>query len=100
MLLITYCFILEEVSLPSASRHAKRHTRPFKCTVNGCGWAFALKKDLDRHRKTKHPQMVERFVPLYCPFERCKYSEGMGRGFSRADNLNRHVNTHARNGGT
>jgi hypothetical protein len=67
--------------------------------VNDCGWAFALKKDLDRHRKTKHPEMVERFVALYCPFERCKYSEGTGRGFSRADNLNRHVNTvHVRNG--
>jgi len=75
------------------NRHIKqKHDRPHKCTMSEeCDAAFGLKKDLDRHIRTKHQATgSERY---FCPFEECKYSAGQGSGFPRKDNRNRHVQT-------
>jgi len=75
------------------NHHINSHTRPFKCPVQTCGWGFQFKKDLTRHCKDMHPDTVPDYMPLYCPVEECKSSEGKGGGFSRRDNLRRHVRT-------
>jgi hypothetical protein len=74
------------------SRHTKKHSRPFKCQVNGCHQAFQFSKDLGRHVKSVH-QQITNSEPLYCPFEGCKHSLGVGKGIMRKDNLDRHIRT-------
>jgi hypothetical protein len=63
------------------STHMKKHTKPFKCGFTPCGQAFRYKKDLTRHRASKHPELVGNAGPLFCPFEGCKYGVELGRGF-------------------
>jgi len=73
------------------NRHRKKHTRPYKCLDPSCAMrqiAFADRKDLTRHQ-SKHNG--RRF---YCPHTDCGNSLGGALGgFSRKDNLKRHVTT-------
>jgi len=73
-------------------KHEKSHTRPFKCPEVTCRYKGAqLRKDLDRHIRTKHPERVPDVVRHHCPVENCKYSEQGGETFGRLDHLKRHM---------
>jgi len=76
----------------SGSKHHKKHSGPVKCTVGRCGQVFQFRRDLDRHHRAIHREMVEELTLLYCPYQGCKFSIG-GTGSSRKDNLDRHIRT-------
>lgn len=71
------------------NRHKKYHIKPHRCLKPSCASqrvAFSLKKDLLRHQTTHNGHR------LYCPHGGCKNAlGGSGRGFSRKDNLRRHI---------
>lgn len=73
------------------NRHRKYHNKPYRCLEPSCisrQVAFSLKKDLDRHQ-TKHNG--HRF---YCPNAGCRNALGGAEGgFTRRDNLKRHIGT-------
>jgi len=73
------------------NKHIKKHYPPFQC--DKCDKAFRYQKDLTRHYKSKHPDTVEGFEVLFCPFSGCKFSAERSTGSSRRDNLNRHIQT-------
>jgi len=68
--------------------HLKKHTLPFKCS--DCDASFRYKKDLSRHCASKH-QSEGSVAKLFCPYDGCKYGIELGQGFTRKDNLNRHI---------
>ncbi|KAH8784681.1 hypothetical protein BGZ57DRAFT_883120 [Hyaloscypha finlandica] len=71
-------------------KHVDRHNRPFSC--DECDEAFGAKKDLKRHRDTKHEKETE----VFCTMPGCKRAQ---IGFSRRDNLLKHIhNVHAQKG--
>ncbi|KAK3333992.1 hypothetical protein B0T19DRAFT_440688 [Cercophora scortea] len=62
------------VRLCDLNKHAKSHSRPFKCHVLSCkyheqGWPTA--KELERHNNDKHSQAPRTFTCLFppCPYE-------------------------------
>ncbi|XP_069544336.1 zinc finger protein ZXDC [Brachyistius frenatus] len=57
--------------------------RPYQCTVEGCGWAFATSYKLKRHLQSHDKQR-----PHGCQFEGC------GRRFTTVYNLKAHVKVH------
>ncbi|XP_076012614.1 zinc finger protein ZXDC [Genypterus blacodes] len=57
--------------------------RPYQCTVEGCGWAFATSYKLKRHLRSHEKQR-----PHTCQFEGC------GRRFTTVYNLKAHVKVH------
>lgn len=71
------------------NRHYNRkHNRRYPCEVPGCQQIpFALKADLVRHRKSRHPEL---FPPSLfpCTFPPCQFTH---KPFSRKDNLRRHI---------
>ncbi|PMD59493.1 uncharacterized protein K444DRAFT_412886 [Hyaloscypha bicolor E] len=73
------------------NRHRKYHLKPYRCLDPSCstrGIAFSLNKDLARHHSQHSGQR------LYCPHRGCSYAFGGGEnGFSRKDNLKRHIKT-------
>lgn len=75
------------------NKHHLKHNPPFQCTVRPCDLAFRYRKDLDRHRATRHPETVPGLVLLYCPIPGCKFSIQESPGSSRRDNLRRHFRT-------
>ena len=46
------------------NRHIKRHTKPYKCNVNGCLRTFGSKWDLKIHKRIHENQKIE--VCSYC----------------------------------
>ncbi|KAF1814257.1 hypothetical protein P152DRAFT_456486 [Eremomyces bilateralis CBS 781.70] len=68
-----------------------KHSPPFICEAEACGKAFRYRKDLDRHRKTKHLELFQEPVIYHSPYEGCKFSLVGVAGISRGDNLNRHI---------
>ena len=75
---------------PSQSRHRKRHSPQHKCPEAGCNLLFQYKKDADRHRITRHRDVIQDAPLFYCPHSTCKFHI---RGFPRQDNFQRHVRT-------
>ena len=77
--------------------HTNKHTKPFRCTVAGCGYKAAEKKSLERHmlaqakRNEEHRAAARsggvRQVRHSCPGKGCTYVT------DREDNLKRHMNT-------
>ncbi|KAF2198436.1 hypothetical protein GQ43DRAFT_422418 [Delitschia confertaspora ATCC 74209] len=63
------------------TRHLERNERPHKCTT--CGEGFLYPKDLDRHKRTHGDGQTL----LHCDIPGCRSS----KGFSRRDNLLRHL---------
>ncbi|CAG8926427.1 unnamed protein product [Penicillium salamii] len=68
-------------------KHTRIHTLPFKCKFQGCNYASAERKGLDRHIKAFHKQLSMRLwgpmEPTVCPS--CKKS------FTRKDNFLKHL---------
>lgn len=75
--------ISNEISLIFRRRHLDRHSRPFTCVE--CSESFGAKKDLQRHLDTKHQKEVQ----VFCTVLGCKRGQ---LGFSRRDNLLKHIN--------
>jgi len=73
------------------NKHMKKHFPPFQCP--DCDKAFQYRKDLKRHRESKHPETLEEHTVLFCPYPRCKFSAERSAGSTRKDNLNRHIQT-------
>jgi len=65
--------------LGTKSRHLKTHSKPFRCTT--CGKGFALRLDLSRHVKARHRIGYERYA---CSVALCKFTA------TRKDNLHQH----------
>uniref|UniRef100_A0A4W6DRP0 C2H2-type domain-containing protein n=1 Tax=Lates calcarifer TaxID=8187 RepID=A0A4W6DRP0_LATCA len=63
--------------------HHAEDPRPYQCTVEGCGWAFATSYKLKRHLQSHDKQR-----PHTCNFEGC------GRRFTTVYNLKAHVKVH------
>jgi hypothetical protein len=63
-----------------ASLEAELRSRPFVCTVEGCGKAYIRAEHLKRHVRSIHTNDK----PYECPHPGC------GREFSRYDNLCQH----------
>uniref|UniRef100_A0AAQ4QK24 C2H2-type domain-containing protein n=1 Tax=Gasterosteus aculeatus aculeatus TaxID=481459 RepID=A0AAQ4QK24_GASAC len=63
--------------------HHAEDPRPYQCTVEGCGWAFATSYKLKRHLQSHDKQR-----PHTCLFEGC------GRCFTTVYNLKAHVKVH------
>lgn len=75
--------------LTDTSRHKKYHIKPFRCLEEACAAddvAFSLEKDLTRHQAQHNGRR------FYCPHHDCAYApRGRANGFTRKDNLRRHV---------
>ncbi|TVY83859.1 hypothetical protein LSUE1_G004641 [Lachnellula suecica] len=73
------------------NRHRKYHRKDYPCLHSPCASrsiAFSLQKDLIRHQ-TKHNGRR-----IYCPRGGCSYAlGGTEGGFTRRDNLKRHMRT-------
>ncbi|KAE9371069.1 hypothetical protein N431DRAFT_376443 [Stipitochalara longipes BDJ] len=73
------------------NRHKKYHLKPYRCLDPLCsarGIGFSLNKDLVRHQSQHSGRR------FYCPISGCNYAYGGGEnGFSRQDNLKRHIKT-------
>ncbi|KAH8592123.1 hypothetical protein B0O99DRAFT_689904 [Bisporella sp. PMI_857] len=70
------------------NRHRKYHIKPHKCLESSCAFrqvAFSLKKDLIRH------QAMHSGRRFYCHHPGCRYAFGSAEGFTRQDNLKRHI---------
>lgn len=77
--------------------HTNKHTKPFRCTAEGCGYATAEKKSLQRHLVARSKFDEEhrlaarsegvRAVRRGCARPGCTYTT------VREDNLNRHMRT-------
>jgi len=74
------------------NKHMKKHFPPFQC--DECDRAFQYRKDLKRHRQSQHPETVEEpTMPRFCSYPGCKFSAERSTGYTRKDNLNRHIQT-------
>jgi polyhydroxyalkanoate synthesis regulator phasin len=78
----------------------KKHDRPYKCTSANCAHlkGFGSKGDLERHKITKHKQLVSTEAaaspkhPFYCPEPNCNRSSSpTNKPFARKDNLTDHM---------
>jgi len=78
--------------------HTKLNSKRGRCPVLGCKHSTDKKRDLLRHLRAKHSESPETtcFGPApryYCPHQACKAAI---RGFSRQDNLKKHLNRSCR----
>ncbi|KAL3421118.1 zinc finger protein 2 [Phlyctema vagabunda] len=75
--------------LHKLNRHKKYHSKPHQCDKPACmakGVAFSLRKDLTRHQAQHDGRR------FYCHYADCPYTlTGTKRGFTRKDNLRRHI---------
>lgn len=75
----------------SNSKHIKKHTKPYKCTIDTCPESFELQSGLDRHLQEMHDPNTARY---FCPWRDSGCTSKVVReGTKRMANLNRHVNT-------
>ncbi|KAH8765280.1 hypothetical protein BGZ57DRAFT_898234 [Hyaloscypha finlandica] len=74
-------------SLQYLKRHQKRHNPQITCQSPTCSILFPETKDMERHFQTRHPGVLppERY---FCLERGCVYAS---KGFSRKDNLMRHL---------
>jgi len=89
---LKYVHVVPNISfnkLTRPSRHRKYHIKPYRCLDPLCSSlhkAFSLRKDLIRHQAS---HTGRRF---YCQHTGCSYSiSAPGGGFTRKDNLKRHI---------
>lgn len=79
--------VFEKLHLRNNHKNRK-HIRRYKCTIENCQQnAFGLRRDLDRHLRSRHPKQYP-LVPFSCPYSDCPLAD---KAFSRKDNLNRHI---------
>ena len=72
------------------SKHHQRHTKPHVCDVPNCsrkGKGFSTTNDLDRHRRSLHPDLYGG-SGYYCDIGQCRAKE---KGWPRADNFRSHL---------
>lgn len=68
-------------------KHVKTHSRDFPCPISTCNRSFYRARDVERHVSTRHSTKEEK-NKYFCKFGDCDYAT---KGFSRNDNLTRHV---------
>ncbi|KAK4163073.1 cell wall transcription factor ACE2 [Cladorrhinum sp. PSN259] len=73
------------------NKHMDKHDRPYKCKAEGCEKlpGFTYSGSLLRHEREVHGKHSGPKNSFYCPHPNCKRHSG--RGFSRQDNLNKHM---------
>ncbi|KAK8090113.1 hypothetical protein PG997_005074 [Apiospora hydei] len=71
-------------------KHRQRHTKPFTCNVPGCGRTegFSTPNDLDRHKRSVHPEESPVGSRFQCPHGPCKNKDKI---WPRADNFRAHL---------
>ncbi|KAI1332657.1 hypothetical protein F5Y16DRAFT_356164 [Xylariaceae sp. FL0255] len=72
-------------------KHNSRHTKPFKCSVEGCprrDQGFGTKNDLDRHKRSVHPGSEADGDRYVCLAGSCASREKI---WPRADNFKAHL---------
>ncbi|KAK8042008.1 hypothetical protein PG993_006531 [Apiospora rasikravindrae] len=71
-------------------KHRQRHTKPFTCNVPGCGRTegFSTPNDLDRHKRSVHPEESPVGSRFQCPHGSCKNKDKI---WPRADNFRAHL---------
>ncbi|KAI1389782.1 uncharacterized protein F4822DRAFT_213280 [Hypoxylon trugodes] len=71
-------------------KHKQRHDKPFKCNVNGCTRreGFSTPNDLDRHKRSLHPDEGASGSRYRCPVGACKHKDKI---WPRADNFRAHM---------
>jgi hypothetical protein len=71
-------------------KHRQRHTKPFTCDVHGCARTegFSTPNDLDRHKRSVHPDESPDGNRFQCPHGQCKSKEKI---WPRADNFRAHL---------
>lgn len=71
-------------------KHTQRHTKPHRCLVPGCNRTegFSTSNDLDRHKRSVHPDETVAGNRYQCPIGPCKSKEKV---WPRADNFRAHM---------
>lgn len=71
-------------------KHRQRHTKPYHCDVVGCARrdGFSTSNDLERHKRSVHPQTDAAGNRYLCPIGSCK---SRGKIWPRADNFRAHL---------
>ncbi|KAI1762015.1 hypothetical protein GGR53DRAFT_521933 [Hypoxylon sp. FL1150] len=71
-------------------KHKQRHDKPFKCDVPGCTRpdGFSTPNDLDRHKRSLHPDEKATGNRYRCPIGPCKSKDKI---WPRADNFRAHM---------
>ncbi|KAI0134424.1 hypothetical protein BJ170DRAFT_591402 [Xylariales sp. AK1849] len=71
-------------------KHRHRHTKPYACDVPGCSRieGFSTTNDLDRHKRSVHPDKSATGNRYRCPHGACRNKEKI---WPRADNFRAHV---------
>ncbi|KAI1737545.1 hypothetical protein F4680DRAFT_468084 [Xylaria scruposa] len=80
-------------------KHDQRHKKPFKCDVNDCARrieGFSTTNDLDRHKRSVHPESQTLGNRYMCQIGTCK---SKGKVWPRADNFKAHLKrVHSKDG--
>ncbi|XXH03550.1 hypothetical protein Hte_009955 [Hypoxylon texense] len=71
-------------------KHKQRHDKPFKCEVPGCARTegFSTPNDLDRHKRSLHPDEKAAGSRYRCPIGPCQNKDKI---WPRADNFRAHM---------
>ncbi|KAI2638942.1 hypothetical protein GGS26DRAFT_580676 [Hypomontagnella submonticulosa] len=71
-------------------KHKQRHDKPFKCDVKNCTRreGFSTPNDLDRHKRSLHPDENAAGSRYQCPIGACRNKEKI---WPRADNFRAHM---------
>ncbi|KAI1251042.1 hypothetical protein MGN70_008103 [Eutypa lata] len=71
-------------------KHTQRHTKPYRCDVPHCTRreGFSTSNDLDRHKRSVHPDTAAAGNRYTCPMPSCK---SRGKIWPRADNFRAHL---------
>ncbi|KAI1081188.1 hypothetical protein F5B20DRAFT_579567 [Whalleya microplaca] len=71
-------------------KHTQRHSKPFKCDVKDCTRqeGFSTPNDLDRHKRSVHPDEEAAGNRYRCPVGACKNKDKI---WPRADNFRAHM---------
>lgn len=74
----------------SYRKHKQRHTKPHHCQVPGCNRAegFSTSNDLDRHKRSVHPDETVAGNRYQCTIGPCRTKEKI---WPRADNFRAHL---------
>lgn len=72
------------------NKHVARHTRPHRCKVPGCNHisGFSTSNDLDRHTRSRHPEIMSSGNSFKCREGSCASKKKI---WPRADNFRSHL---------